>query len=295
MKQSVFVISRNRVFTALWTVLLCLTSLFIHAQELHSNNLPILEEYPFFNRGFIKSHSVQKIETEVLYKWPNQPIRKSFETKDFEFDQRGVTLKYRSCDKKGVCTSSTYFLNKDGFVATSQYLHGSKNELHAYYYDADGLLLKIEKNNTADASFIAREEFSYERYSEKQYKKFYLNDEGLTYKYEVVDLDGKQRVIDRRSRFIHGSQRSTLHVVYEDDLLVEYVSNVRDFTRREEKYAMQYDANDRLQVTELWVDAALVYRYEYLYENGLLEAILRKNLKTQEIQITKLRYTFFKS
>ena len=95
---------------------------------------------------FVKSHSIQKIETKVLYKWPNQPLRNSFETQRYEFDKRGVMLKYRGCKKNGVCSSTSYFLNKQGLLATSHYRHGMRNEINAYHYDENGLVVKIEKN-----------------------------------------------------------------------------------------------------------------------------------------------------
>lgn len=264
-----------------------------NAQQLDLHSAPMLREYPFFNSDFIHQMNVKKIHTEVMYKMPNRTLRKTQQRQVFDFDALGNVAKYWTYGSSGSCKSKSYFLNKKGQLSTNHLRFENRNELESFQYNADGFLEKREVSDVRDATVLTQEEFTYEKFSDMQFKRFYLNDKGLTYKYEVVDLDVLQRVVSTRARFIHGVHRSSSDYVYEGDLLMSLASNTREITRREEKYTMEYDTQGVLQVCNFWIDAALIYRYEYLYEDGLLVAVLRKELKTQEIQITKLNYVFY--
>lgn len=264
-----------------------------NAQQLDLHSAPMLQEYPFFNSSFIYQMNVKKIQTEVMYKMPNRTLRKTQQRQVFEFDALGNVAKYRTYASSGSCKTKSYFLNKKGQLSTHHLRFENRNELESFQYNSDGFLEKREVSDAHDASVLTQEKFTYEKFSDTQFKRFYLNDEGLTYKYEVVDLDALKRVVSTRARFIHGVHRSSSDYVYVGDLLMSFASNTREITRREEKYTMEYDTQGVLQVCNFWIDAALIYRYEYLYEDGLLVAVLRKELKTQEIQITKLNYVFY--
>ncbi len=265
------------------------------SQQLDIHSAPVLQAYPFYNPDFIDRMNVQSIQTVVMYKMPNRTLRKTQQHQVFEFDALGNVSKYMEYAPSGSCKIKSYFVDRKGRLATVHLRFEGRNELASFQYTPDGLVEKKEISNVHDAHLISQEIFTYEKFSDRQFKRFYLNDENLTYKYEVVDLDEQGRVTNTRARFIHGVHRSSTDYGYEGDLLISFARNIRELTRREEKYVMEYDGHGILQVAHLWIDAALIYRYEYLYEDGLMVAILRKELKSQEIKITKLKYRFYDS
>ena len=264
----------------------------ILAQQLALGEPPIMAEYPFFNCRVMKNNGVQSIRTLVMYKFPNRKIQHANESQRFVFDKLGHVTHYEYVSLNGMKVKETYYLDKHGMLSSKQIVGRGKNQMISFQYNERNLMVKKEVSNIENGNVEQTENFSYEVFSENQFKRFYLNDEDLTYKYEVVDLNDQGKKIESRSRFIHGVHRESKEWEYTNDLLVMYAKNTREVTRREEKYTMEYDAKGILQITNFLVDMAPVYRYEYLYENGLIIAILRKDLKTQEIKITKLQYTF---
>jgi hypothetical protein len=198
-----------------------------------------------------------------------------------------------STSKFGRGNTQSYFLNKQGQLVTIHTKNANENKLKSFRYNTEGYVVEEVVSDAYTAKSIESRLYTYEYYSDYQFKRFYLNSENLTYKYEVVDLDDQGRVVDSRARFIRGVNREHEKFIYSKNQLIEYSYNTKDVTRREEKFVMVYDEDGLLQITKKFVDAAPIYRFEYLYEKGLLIAILRKDLHTQEIQITKYRYTFY--
>lgn len=281
----------------LWMVGICMSVNFffceLKAQQLDLTMPPTLEVYPYFNHSFIKEHKIQTCRTKVLYKIPNYKIRSSKESQYFEMDAMGYVVKIISISKLGSDHSLSFFRNKRGKLSSVYEKDAYKNRLISYQYNENGLMVLKETADAKTSVLVSKEEMTYEIFSEYQFKRFFLNSENLTYKYQIVDLDKLGRIKEARTRFIRGMNKESIRYVYNGDLLIELITNKRDATRREEKYTMEYDLNGLLQVAKMTIDGAPIFRYEYLYEEGLLIAILRKELKTQEIQITKFTYTFY--
>ncbi|MFT6324656.1 MAG: hypothetical protein ACJAWO_002221 [Halieaceae bacterium] len=281
------------VITNLWVVLLAGFSFNGISQQLNTVHSPTLKSYPFFNGDFIKAEEVKSIHTMVMYKMPNRRIRNSQVSQKFNFDRRGNVYECQEILVSGMKIKTSFFLNKTGLLATIHLENSYKDELKTFFYNEQGFVTRIESADGKNGKMLLEEKFKYEYFSGGQYKKYYLNDEGLTYKYEVVDVDSSGRIIETRSRNIRGVNREYATFKYDQKVLVMLSVNTKNVTRREERYEMDYDRDWKLQTANYLVDAAPVYRYEYLYENGVIIAILRKNLQTQEIQITKLKYTFY--
>ena len=284
---------KHFLIASIWLVLLSLTSGEGSAQQLNMGKAPVIDVYPFFNASFIKNKKVRFIETEVMLKIPNQKIRYSNRVQKFEFDRSGNVMVYQNISPSGVNSKTSYFLNKTGLLAIIHSEMPHKDALLSFFYDEKGRVVTKETANGKNPEALVEEKFTYEDFSATQFKKYYLNDENLTYKHEVVDLDSKGRVVESRARYIRGVNREYSKFGYAQKLLVSVSINVKNVTRREEKYVMSYDDNEVLQFMQFRIDGAPIYRYEYLYEDELIIAILRKDLKSEEIQITKLKYRFF--
>jgi hypothetical protein len=133
--------------------------------------------------------------------------------------------------------------------------------------------------------------FVYEYYD--QYKKYWLNDEGLSFKYSIIKLDDKKRIIEEKGRYIRGTSKHAIYYTFEGEKLIFYSSNIREATRKEKKYEMIYDENNRLIEMNEYKDGAYIHHHEFLYENGLLVAILEKLIRNQRIKIIKFKYEIY--
>ena len=274
-------------------VVLCSLSNSGMGQQFAKHIPPLMNEFPFFNVTFIKDHKIKSLTTSVMYKVPNRKLDHSVEKELFLFDKNGNTVTWTKNNRNGNKVSIDYFLNNANLLATEHIKESNTSYLKSFAYNEKGLVTQVLLANAHTAKTITKEEFKYEYFGEFQYKKYWLNDELLTYKYTVVDLDQKGRKEEERTRFIRGASRETNYYSYKNNLLISYSHNEKEFTRREIKYVINHNENGDVVDMNKYVDGAFVTRFEYLYEDGLLIAILQKNIRTQEIRITKIKCEFY--
>ena len=262
-------------------------------QQFAENSPPLMNQFPYFNSSVIKANNVKSLSTSVMYKIPNRKLYHSSEKELFLFDENGNVSKVEITNRAYVTSSTNYFLNVDNQLITEHIKVGIVSQFRSFEYNKEGLVTQVLLANANTAKTITKEEFKYEYFSENQYKKYWLNDEGLTYKYTVVDIDEQGRKEEERTRYIRGASRETNYYGYENNRLVSYSHNEKEFTRREVKYRINHNEKGDVLDMNKSVDGAFVTRFEYLYEDGLLIAILQKNIRTQEIRITKVKYEFY--
>tara|TARA_R110002050_G_scaffold149463_1_gene276072 strand:- start:118851 stop:119732 length:882 start_codon:yes stop_codon:yes gene_type:complete len=259
-----------------------------------ANGFPaLLNQQPFFNDTLIQKKGIHQITTSVMYKSPNEKIVFSAETAVFIFNKIGKVEKWEHTNRSGVLSSSQYYFSNKGYLATEHIISSNSNILKSYIYDENGMITAIQKADATTAKTIQEDKFSYDVFSKFQYKKYWLNNENLTYKYTLVDVDKEGRKKEERTRFIRGASRETTYYTYHNGWLVSYAHNIKETTRREVKYQLEYSKNGNLLTMNESIDGAQVTHYEYLYEGGLLIAILQKNINSQRIKITKFKYLFF--
>lgn len=250
------------------------------------------KEYPFFNAEFVRARRIKSIQTKVMYKSPMQKILFSVEQMTYDFSRNGDVEQWKSMNRSGNERSIKYYISKDGLLISEHIKSSKQNILKSYVYDASGNVIEIQQMDQTQINQYDPERFSYEYYSETQYKKFWLNNEGLTYKYSIInELDGLK--VDETTRYVRGAGKESIYYQYDAGFLISYAKNTKVSTRREVKFDLEYDENNVLQIMNEYHDGALVYRFEYLYENDLVVAVLRKEIKSHQIKITKYQYTFF--
>jgi len=285
---------QQKVVVFFLSIVICLgLNVKLSAQQF-ANSLPAqAKTYPFFNSDFIKQKRIMTIQTEVMYKYPMQKISFSAEHMRYNFSRNGDVEQWISVNKSGNEKRVNYYLSKDGKLVSEHIRTSRRNILKSYVYDPHGNVIEIERIDESQKEKFDPEKFSYEYYSENQYKKFWLNSEGLTYKYTIVNLEAGT-IINETTRYIRGASKESVFYHYDSGRLISYARNSKVSTRREVKFELEYDASGVLQVMKEYHDGALIHRFEYLYENGLISVVLRKEIKSHQIMITKYAYTFYR-
>lgn len=264
----------------------------LNAQQ-YVKSLPAqAKTYPFFNSDFIRQKRIKTIKTEVMYKYPMQKISFSAESMRYSFSGNGDVEQWISINRSGNEKRVNYYLSKDGKLVSEHIRTSKRNILKSYVYDSHGNVTEIDRIDESQKEKFDPEKFSYEYYSDNQYKKFWLNNEGLTFKYTIVNLEGGI-IVNETTRYIRGASKESVYYHYESGKLISYAKNSKLNTRREVKFELEYDESGMLQVMKEYHDGALVHRFEYLYEEGLVSVMLRKEIKSHQIQITKYSYTFY--
>lgn len=258
-----------------------------------SDSIENLKKYPLFKAEYMNDHHIKSAVTEVMYKVPMRPIENSLEKESFEFKPNGTINEYRKINSLGDTSHFKYILSQNGNIDKIQFKNKSREILISYTYDERNNITEIHETDVKTDVKIGVEKFKFIYESYNQYKKYWINNEGLTFRYAIISLDNKNRVTKDEGRYIRGTNKHSYAYFYTDGLLTEFISNIRETTRKEVKYEMEYSIKGDLLNLNQYQDGAHLFQCEYLYENGLLIAILEKNVQTKRIKITKIKYSFY--
>ena len=213
-------------------------------------------------------------------------IEHSKESLKIDFDVAGFPSYRRTISSLGD-TTEFWYENQEGILISERVKTAHRDVAIKYVYNDHGDLVLQTETDTKTGVIFRNEVYKYVYSYHDQYKKYWLNDEGLSYKYSIIKLDDKNRIIEERGRHVIGASRHSVYFVYEGDHLIDYSSNIREQTRREMKFKLHYDDLGRVSEMNEYKDGAYVHHHEFLYENNYLTAILEKNIRTQKIKIIK--------
>jgi hypothetical protein len=267
-------------------------SINVLAQQIDSDHLPMLKDWPVFNSDYIRSQNIHQIELTYSYKDNLQPIVFISRKELFHFEASGKLAKWEIwADSNKIRDKEvwTYYFEDDNRLKAQHYRYRGKLEVERYSYNDSGLIEEIR--HLKSSSCI--ENFKYEYYHSRQYRQFALNDEDRTYRSTVVNLDENGRIKSETSRLVRGYDKTELLYWYDDEgRLIEKQEHIRGHVRSDERYVAVYE-NDTLQSHDYYENGDLVWHMEFLYKNGLLEHILRRYANTGRIEIMELTYKFY--
>ncbi len=258
-----------------------------------SNTPEDLKKFPYLNSEYIKQNKIKSVYTEVLFKVPSKPIEHSLERDSFTFNSNGLISTYQKINTLGDTSNSKYSFDIQGEIDEIYFKNRSREIRIKYFFDKKTNLVEIKETDVRTGVVIEQQNFKYVYETYNQYKKYWINNEGLTFRYAIISLDDQNRIIKEEGRYIRGTNKHAKQYIYTNQLLTEYISNTRESTRKEEKYKLIYDENATLLEMDEYQDGAHLSHTEYLYENQLLEAILEKNMHTKQIKITKVKYSLY--
>lgn len=261
------------------------------AQPFKEVPFPLLGHFPFFHSGYIQKHGVKQIVSSVMIKDEMEVLEHLPSSQKWHFSVVGRLVQYEEVNAHGHFTQWNYTYNLKGLLAGKIQTQNGKKAKTSYTYNSDGLVTKILTTGDFELN-NGEENFTYETFSPTQYKKYFLNNEGLTYKYMLVTHKGPQ-ILATQTRYIRGVNRSYVNYTYQGNKLKSVSRNEKQTTRREQKSVLNYDELDRLISIDRYVDGAHTLHTELLYNGEVVTAILEKEISTKRIKITKLTYTYY--
>ena len=199
-----------------------LLPLSVWSQQFPSDFPPTLKNYPFFNTEFVHSKGIKSIHTKVMFKSPMQKIVYSLESDSFRFNELGRVVFHQKNHSNGDTTTTQFKANKLNLV-TQEVIKSKHRDIKISYIINDhNDVIEINEIDNRTGLELQNEKFKflYEYYD--QYKKYWLNSDGLSYKYSIIKLDDKKRIIEERGRYLQGTSKHSIYYKYENDLLIDY-------------------------------------------------------------------------
>jgi hypothetical protein len=251
------------------------------------------KSFPFFSPEYCAKNHIKAIRTEVMKKPSNRPIMRMANRDFYYFDTLG-TITSRWSKTIHFDTTLWSFETDGRKLLVWEYSSDSRGRRSfRYIRDENGNVTEVIERDEKKLEVVGTEKFRYDYDYEGQYKKYWLNDEGLSYKYALVKVDSENRKIHEEHRFIRGAGKIERTYVYQNEWLIEYREMVRTTSRSDVAYQMKYNSLNQIIEMDEIQGGTPVFHTEFLYENGLVTAILEKELATQEITITKFSYEFY--
>ncbi len=285
----------------LFPVLVALLMAFpLWPQQFFTDELPLLSSPPYFVPGFILQHNVKEITASIAYKDDNRPIVFTPFGWKMRFSKNGYVREYvRTFEEAGRESelSHLYFFDSFGKLQTIFITYPDHTrKTRRIYYDSHGNIIKKTLESVNGKTVYEKEEFKYEYYTSRQFKQFALNDEGLTYKYTIVNLDSAGRVASKTSRYIRGGYKTESFIWRnEKGRVTEFYEERREPDLESTRIVLTYDAEGRLLSEDRFANGKKTLHTEILYnDKGLPVDLLQRDENTGRITIIRLTYTYWK-
>jgi hypothetical protein len=199
-----------------------------------------------------------------------------------------------------------YYYDNYGRLACRRQADGEFYSTWYYIYNTDGTLARRthcrETNLGKDhrnfrlgvQTVISQEDFSYQRFSNRQVKQLCLNDEGKPYKETMMMFDDKGRPLDFREAYMSGGVRIITTWIYDSNDRTAgwiYSSNAGGEYLEETRYL--YDSLGRIESVKRYENDKLKDEFSYLYNGNepIAYAYINRRHIEMGIDIVKLAIT----
>jgi len=204
--------------------------------------------------------------------------------------------------------STRYIYDAKNNLIIKRTRYGDSYSSWYYEYNTGGMLVKQinarETNvnrNEADfklgvQSIISKEEFQYEKFSDKQLKVKCLNDEGRLFKTIIINKNEKGKTLsESHEYFIGGIMQEYKYEYDEKGRLTKNSYNSNENGNKLEEHQYIYDEKNNI-ITEAYLKGSIkTNELSYLYDEnaGSLKSLLDRDFENKSIGIVKYTWTFY--
>lgn len=308
MTTSSFMISFAKRSAALSLFLIGLAVHSLHAQIIDNRLGNVFKEEMYFNQEFLWQNKIKTITGVTSIKRPNRPIEQRPDMFVFHFNTVGLLqqmdkvtsimnlvdslrIEYKRNDVGEVELRSEN--SKKGFYTTQ------------YFYDKEGRIERLDYGKSENISTDAKklipgqrisinsETYAYQLPSANILRKNKMNNYGLHYASVVVTKSDLGYITSETEELVMSGKTVTRNYTYNSKGWVEHIETKDNMGGSVKKETFFYDDLGNLLKVEYRTGNELVEEVEVLYtETMLIEALLRHNLQSKEIVITKFSYEF---
>ena len=264
----------------------------------------VLEDMPFFNPEFIKSHQVKSFRGTYATKFDHDIIRPNNDAFVYEFDRIGqLVRKFKIL--MGDTLLSIYIYDYKGNVL----IHRESNKLgyyeHRYRYDDRNRIVKMElrrdkKSSLDKLSFeldeshtVSTEKYEYIPLEGIDYKKICYNGADRIYRIEFYYFNDKEQLAKVESALHNGTNRKEVNYFYDEAGRIQEVKTISKASKtHQRKKIFTYDENGNVLSRHMYRNEKLLSEEQLVYsdDSHLLKAVI-----TREDQSGMLTILQFKS
>jgi hypothetical protein len=256
-----------------------------------------MQEEPFFNPTFISEHHIREISGQVSVKLSGHPVAVTNEITVYRFDQRGNLTAHLEVNRLMRDTVRVqYIYNKANELVMKKVHDRGKVQHYHYAYNDHGDMIWM-KMNQPGSMFEGNDEvkFNYTYFDSQHAKIEVINSENRLSRTETRNYNASGQPVELSSKQAIGSARTHQGFVYTTSGQLEKMihkistaSGTRTYT-----YHYEWEENGAPSKEQIFFGAEAMVRKEFIYQNGLLNALLIKDEHTERIRIIEYSYTMF--
>ncbi|MBI3136196.1 MAG: hypothetical protein HYZ14_16090 [Bacteroidetes bacterium] len=289
-------------------ILILLLSATAKGQMLDNTHSTDFEGRPEFVQAFIRTHKVQTIRGTFSTKADQDIIRESKDATYYKFNRFGeLTFEYKTVYNDTIYTLYAYDERSNLIIKRTADKYGFQSR--HYFYDQQNRVVRIEvrtEQNTGQDIYThvpdadkqtATELFEYVALDGLNYKKCYLNSDGISYRDEFFYFDAKGLLIKQEGYQKSGSGKSVVELKYDDaGRLLEKTATSSVMGNYTTRYVYEYDSYGNILAMKFYENDIYKTEFQYVYdgENKFLKAIIMRDASTNLMTIVKYDfYTFY--
>lgn len=280
------------------TLILTLLGFTSFAQQLLNTEGRLMEYAPYFNASFIRENNIRFIQSKVSYKDDMQPIRRTARKQKYKFDRLGRLVRYAEnyfINGRYDSSYTEFTYSKEGLLLREKVKDAYGMHMYTYKYNPEGDLIEKIHTRPSNRNIPPKiEQFKYEYYGSTQKKKLFLNDENRVFKEENINKNSLGKLDEVNSSFRIARKREHKDFMYDKNGFLQKMVHV---SQNSPIVTVQFDyVNDEKGnplEESITRNGKLLTKKEFLFKDGLIDAILKRDENTNRITITELEYKFF--
>lgn len=262
---------------------------------------------PFFNKEFILSNKIHKLNGQFTYKKPGEVMRATKYKYVYEFDSHGrlsASFETRKDDGTSDTTWNMYRYSDADQLIEHKKGDGKGFTSIVFEYDNQQRIIKesytreyIDSAGKSQRTILNSETMTYDNYG-NQIKKTRFNSYNLPYMYEFSYYNELGFLIAREERLIMTSVVTTYKYEYNEKGYVAAIRAVQTGSDMPfEEYIYEYDEHGNLLEKQIHRNGVYITEIEMIYneKSKLLAYVLTRDVATNFIMIIGFKeYQFYR-
>ena len=264
--------------------------------------------FPYFSQEFLWQNKIRTVISTAAIKRTNRPIEQKPDLFVYRFNEVGLLHEIdKVVSVANMLDSLTivYHRNESGEVQTKSESSKRGYFMTKFAYDAEGRIIRsdygkaenisLQKNRLEPGAMVSinSESYKWTKVDENVWKKSSFNNYGLQYSNWTITKSPLGYVTNESEELVMSGKSSTRNYKYNEKGWVSEIETTVNDGSPKRREVFTYDEFGNLLKMESFRGSLMIEELEVLYtETMLIEAILRHDLQSHDINIHKFSYEY---
>ncbi len=269
----------------------------------------ILDKENFFNSEFIRNNKIKQISGAYMIKRDGESLKNLPGKIKYSFNEHGLLEDlYQVSELAGFrdTTHVIYRYTKTGLVKERIEYNASTYNSHQLVYNDIGRVVgemnyrvrDLDENPEVfvpgEKHLVSSTRYSWTDVNDTTLEKTCYNNNSLPYQKEIVCTNEDGFLIQCKRQYVTTKDSKVIHYKYNKESWISEKEVRKSNSNEVEFYRYNYDKLGMLLKESYFLSAQELKFKELLYkDDGMLEAIIEKDIETGEINICKYTTTYF--